>query len=144
MEMHFRECVAEARDRGQTVFLSSHVLSEVEAVCDRVAILRRGRLVDVGTLDDLRTLKSREVRVVFADAPGGVMDGVEGVTDVAVDGTTARCRLRGEPGPLLAALAGRRVISLDIREPSLEEMFLAFYGPDGGAPEADRTTPEVL
>ena len=58
MERAFRECVEEARDRGQTVFLSSHILSEVEALCDRVAILRAGRLVEVGTLADMRHLSA--------------------------------------------------------------------------------------
>ncbi len=69
MEQQFRACVEDARDRGQTVFLSSHILSEVEAVCDRVAILRSGRLVEVGTLDDLRKLNTREVEVEFASTP---------------------------------------------------------------------------
>ena len=68
MEMAFRECVQEAKERGQTVFLSSHILSEVEALCDRVGILRDGRLVDEGTLAELRHLSAQTVEVTF-DGP---------------------------------------------------------------------------
>ncbi len=146
MEMTFRQCIEEARGRGQTVFLSSHILSEVEAVCDRVGILRRGRLVDVGTLDHLRALNSREVRVVFAhpdDAVAAELDVVPGVTGVHIDGATVHCRLHGEPSALVAALGGRPLVSLDIREPSLEEMFLAFYGDDQDGDDKDGDDQDV-
>jgi ABC-2 type transport system ATP-binding protein len=137
MEIVFRDCVTEARDRGQAVFLSSHILSEVEAVCDRVAILRRGRLVQVGTLDDLRHLNAREVMVAFAGPPPDLA-GVAGVEQVTLDGDTVRLRHRGPPGALLAAIAARDVVDLDIREPSLEELFLTYYGdPEGGDGGAD-------
>ena len=66
MEMAFRDCVKEAKERGQTVFLSSHILSEVEALCDRLGILREGRLVDEGTLEELRHLAAQTVDVTFA------------------------------------------------------------------------------
>ncbi len=130
MEVQFRQCVQQARDRGQSVFLSSHILSEVEALCDQVAILRAGRLVQVGTLDDLRHLNTREVEITFA-GPAPVLDGVEGVEQVVVEGAAVRLRLRGRPGPLLAAIAQASVTDLDIREPSLEELFLTYYGDDG-------------
>ncbi len=128
MEHQFRACIEVARGRGQTVFLSSHILSEVEAVCDRVAILRSGRLVEVGTLDDLRKLNTREVEISFASTPVPDLSSVEGVEQVVVDGPLVTLRLRGGPSPLLAALAPHEVASLDIREPSLEEMFLTYYG----------------
>jgi ABC-2 type transport system ATP-binding protein len=141
MEVVFRDCVIEAKGRGQSVFLSSHILSEVEAVCDRVAILRAGRLVQVGTLDDLRHLNAREVRVVFAGTPPDLagVDGVEQVevADPSADGTAVTLRLRGRPGPLLAALAGSPVVDLDIREPSLEELFLTYYGDPGVTDPSD-------
>jgi len=127
MEVVFRDCVTQARAQGQAVFLSSHILSEVEAVCDRVAILRSGRLVEVGTLEDLRHLNAREVRVVFAAEPPDLR-AVPGVSEVSVDATTVNLRLRGRPGPLLAAIADAEVVDLDIREPSLEELFLTYYG----------------
>lgn len=128
MEMTFRSCVAEARDRGQTVFLSSHILSEVEAVCDRVAILRHGKLIDIGTLDEFRAVTSREVRVAFTEVPELDLGRVPGVTNVAWEGRTATFHLKDRPGALIAALAGTSIESLDIREPSLEEMFLSLYG----------------
>jgi len=128
MEVTFRHCVAEARERGQTIFLSSHLLSEVEAVCDRVAMLRHGRLIEVSTLEDLRRLNTQEVVVEFADGRLPDFRTVSGVEQVSVDGTTARFRLRGSPSPLLRELAAHEVASIDIREPSLEELFLTFYG----------------
>jgi ABC-2 type transport system ATP-binding protein len=135
MEVTFRHCIAEARERGQTVFLSSHILSEVEAVCDRVAMLRHGQLVEVSTLDDLRKLNTQEVVVEFADGRVPDLTGVAGVEQVSVDGSTARFRLRGTPSPLVRELAGHELESIDIREPSLEELFLTFYGTDVDAEE---------
>jgi ABC-2 type transport system ATP-binding protein len=128
MEMEFRGCVAEARERGQTIFLSSHILSEVEAVCDRVGILREGSLVDVGTLDAMRELRTRAVSVRFAGPAPRALSAVAGVVGYEVHGQEARFQLAGPPGPLLDALAGKVVLSLDIQEPSLEELFLTFYG----------------
>jgi len=134
MEQTFRRCVEEARHRGQTVFLSSHILSEVEAVCDRVAILRRGRLVEVGTLDDLRKLRTREVVVEFAMSPVPDLAVLPGVDEVVVDGATVTFHLHRDPTAIIRALAPHEVRSLDIREPSLEELFLSYYG-DTGAPD---------
>jgi len=137
MELTFRHCVAEARDRGQTVFLSSHLLSEVEALCDRVAMLRRGRLVEVSTLEELRHLNTQEVVVQFADGRVPDLSAVEGVEQVTVDGATARFRLRGAPTALLRELAPHDVADIDIREPSLEELFLTFYGGEVDGPRLD-------
>lgn len=128
MEMTFRSYVKEAREQGQTVFLSSHILSEVEAVCDRVGILRHGRLIDIGTLDEFRAVTSREVRVAFSDTPNVDLERVPGVSGLIWEGRTATFHLKERPGPLMAALADAPVESLDIREPSLEEMFLSLYG----------------
>ncbi len=126
MEMAFRESVHEAKERGQTVFLSSHILSEVEALCDRVGILREGRLVDEGTLDALRHLSAHTVEITFEDEPPelGPLAGVE----VTRAGARAlRCEVSGPIGPLIAALANARVVALTSREPSLEEIFLHHY-----------------
>ena len=134
MEKAFQLCVAEARDRGQTVFLSSHILSEVEALCDRVAILRAGRLVEVGTLAEMRHLSALHVD---AELDGAVPDlsAVPGVSRVEVDGQHVRCQVTGPVEPLLCALTGAGVRHLVSREPSLEELFLAHYGsPEGEAP----------
>jgi ABC-2 type transport system ATP-binding protein len=126
MEMAFRETVQEARDRGQTVFLSSHILSEVEALCDRVGILRAGRLVDQGTLAELRHLSTQTVEVTF-DGPPPVLEGLDGIEAFPAGGNTLRFEVAGPIRPLLDALAGKPVVSLTSREPSLEEIFLHHY-----------------
>ena len=106
MEMAFRETVNEAKERGQTVFLSSHILSEVEALCDRVGILRDGRLVDEGTLAELRHLAAQTVEVTFAGPAAGAA-GARRASHVAPAGEQAlRCEVTGGVGPLIAALAG--------------------------------------
>jgi ABC-2 type transport system ATP-binding protein len=141
MEIEFRSCIEETRERGQTVFLSSHILSEVEAICDRVAILRNGRLVEVGTLDDLRKLNTQEVEIEFADASMPDLSGLTGVQNVTTSGNRITLRLKGAPNELLRALVPYDVVALDIREPSLEELFLSYYGgvaPPAAAPEPGR------
>ena len=128
MEREFRHAVGEARDRGQTVFLSSHLLDEVESVCDRVGILSAGRLVEVAGIADLRRLRRTEV-LVGHGGPAPDLDGVPGVRAVAPDGPSrVRFTLDGPPGPALRALAAAEVTSLVVREPSLEEIFLDYYG----------------
>jgi len=137
MEQAFRHCVHEARERGQTVFLSSHILSEVEALCDRVAILRSGRLVEVGTLQSMRHLSALSVEAEFDTAPPD-LSAVDGVTGVDVQGNRVRCQVRGSIEPLLGVLAKAGVRHLLSREPSLEELFLAHYGaPDGASDVTD-------
>jgi ABC-2 type transport system ATP-binding protein len=130
MEQAFRESVQEARDAGQAVFLSSHVLSEVEALCDRVAILRAGRLVEVGTLAELRHLSALTIEATF-DGPPPDVTGVQGVSAVRVTGNHLSCQVTGPVDELLAALAAARPRTLLSREPSLEELFLQHYGEDG-------------
>ena len=133
MEVAFRECIEEAKARGQTVFLSSHILSEVEALCDRVGILRAGKLVDQGTLAELRHLSAQTVDVTFRD---GIPDlgKLQGVHVSSAGPKTLRFEVTGAIEPLLEALAGHQVETLTSREPSLEEIFLHHYsGSDGDA-----------
>jgi ABC-2 type transport system ATP-binding protein len=127
MEQAFRASVREAIERGQTVLLSSHILSEVEALCERVAILRAGRLVEVGMLAEMRHLSALSIDAEF-DGPPPDLSGVPGVTAVSVDGNRVRCQVSGSVEPLLSALAAAGVHHLLSREPSLEELFLAHYG----------------
>jgi ABC-2 type transport system ATP-binding protein len=130
LEREFRLVVAEARARGQAVFLSSHQLVEVEAVCDRVGILRAGRLVEVSTVAGLRRLHRTEVSATFAGAVPD-LDRVPGVERVESTGAgSLRFGLGGPPGAALRALADAEVTSLAVREPSLEEIFLDYYGRD--------------
>ncbi len=128
MEREFRHAVAEARRQGRTVFLSSHQLAEVEAVCDRVGILRAGRLVQVATVTELRRLHRADVTVTYTGAAPDLA-GVPGVD--AVESTAdghLRFALTGPLGPALRTLAAADVASLAVREPSLEEIFLDYYG----------------
>jgi len=136
-EQAFRVCIAEARERGQTVFLSSHILSEIEALCDRVAILRQGDLIEVGSLSEMRHLSSNTVDVSFAsDAPD--LSHVPGVTSCTLNGRSASMQVSGPISPLLEVLATSSVTELRSREPSLEELFLAHYGdPDEKASPQD-------
>jgi ABC-2 type transport system ATP-binding protein len=135
MEMVFRECAREAKARGQTMFLSSHILSEVEAVCDRVGILRAGRLVDQGTLNELRQLSERTVDVTF-DGPVPDLPTLSGVSVSRIGERALRFAVAGSVGPVIAALADHPVVTLTSREPSLEEIFLHHY--DGSARDGAR------
>ncbi len=132
MEQAFRHCVREARDRGQTVFLSSHMMSEVEALCDRVGILRDGKLVKMGTLAEMRHLSALTVEARF-DGQVPDLSVVPGVSAVQADGSMVRCQVRGSVEPLVKVLAAAGVTELLSREPSLEELFLAQYGENGRA-----------
>ncbi|HUO48869.1 MAG TPA: ABC transporter ATP-binding protein [Acidimicrobiales bacterium] len=133
MEQAFRQAIGEARHEGQSVFLSSHILSEVEALCDRVGILREGRLVEMGTLEEMRHLSSVTVEAVFDKAPPD-LSGVPGVKRLVARGRHVHLEVQGPIEPLVDALAGTGVRELLSREPSLEELSLAHYGPDGRAP----------
>jgi ABC-2 type transport system ATP-binding protein len=128
MEQAFRQSISEAKERRQTIFLSSHILSEVEALCDRVGILREGELVEMGTLAEMRHLSALTVEATF---DGSVPDltRVAGVSSVEVTGRVVRCQVSGPVEPLLKVLSTSSVHELLSREPSLEELFLAHYGP---------------
>ena len=126
MEEVFQSITREAAARGQTVFLSSHILDEVEDLCDRVAILRAGRLVEVATLDDLRLLHTMVVEVAM-DGPVPAFDDVPGVVGVDLVPGGARLSVSGSPTALLTRLAALPVQRLRTEEPSLEEIFLTYY-----------------
>ena len=127
MEEVFNECVAEGRVTGTTLLLSSHILSEVERLADRVTIIRGGRAVETGTLEDLRHLHRSHVR---AEVSGTVpeLSGVRGVHDVVVEGRSVSCSVdpEGLP-PVLEALTHAGVLTLTSSPPTLEELFLDAY-----------------
>jgi ABC-2 type transport system ATP-binding protein len=130
MEEVFREYVQELRTLGRTVLLSSHILSEVEALADRVTIIRAGRAVETGTMGELRHLTRTSVAAELerpADLPAGFGE-LAGVHEVRLAGTRLRCQV--DPAGLdatLAALARAGVASLEVRPPTLEELFLRHY-----------------
>jgi beta-exotoxin I transport system ATP-binding protein len=132
------DLLADTRRRGRTVFMSSHVLSEVERVCDRIGLLRRGELVLVSAVADVRSMAARHVRVVFRDniaAPSAdVQAGLP--SDCEVIELTPRMwtlRVRGPLGPLLASISQLPVEDIEVREPSLEEVVKAYYTDDSPA-----------
>jgi ABC-2 type transport system ATP-binding protein len=131
MEEVFRQCVAEERERGRTILLSSHILSEVEALCDRVNIIRAGRTVETGSLAELRHLTRTTVEAELAGPPAGLAD-LPGVHDVKLaagkfTGQVDTDHLDG----LLKALTAVGVKTLVSRPPTLEELFLRHYEPEG-------------
>jgi len=129
MEASFRECINEERHDGRTVLLSSHILSEAEALSDRVTIIREGRAVETGTLAQMRHLTRNLVDAELA-APVS-LDGLPGVHDLAVAGTHLRCEVDHDAlTEVLARLAAAGVRSLVCRPPTLEELFLRHYSPE--------------
>ncbi len=129
-QQEFYALLRETRDDGATVFLSSHILSEVEHVCDRVGIIRDGRLVRVAELDDLRHIRVHRVEIEFAPGtpiPEREIRTAEGVEDVKAEGDRITCTVRGSFDPLLHALRDATVTDLVSTEPSLEEVFLSYF-----------------
>jgi ABC-2 type transport system ATP-binding protein len=132
IQQSFYSLVREAKDEGRTVFLSSHILSEVERTCDRVGIIRDGRLVKVDRTDALRDLAHHQVELRFADgAPVEVFASLPGVSDVVVDDHTLRMRVAGPITPVVQAAARYELLDFVSREPTLEETFLAQYSHEG-------------
>ena len=129
MQHEFIRMVAEARDAGATVFLSSHVLSEVQRAADRVAVLRAGRIVTQGTVDELRGRARQRVEVWFAeDVDGTELRSIPGLEEPVVDGRRLAATMSGPVDPLLAVLSRHPVASLIVEEPNLEDAFLDLYG----------------
>lgn len=125
----FRDEVMAAKKNGQTVFLSSHMLEEVEELCDRIAVLKKGELVELGTLDELRHLSAVTVEATFSGTPPDVKK-IKGVSNVEVHGHFLRCNMQGQISDLLTVINKAKPISFLSRKPSLEELFLSIYDGD--------------
>ncbi len=137
MEAAFRECAEEERSRGRTMLLSSHILSEIEALCDRVTIIRAGRTVESGTLAELRHLTRTSIAAELASVPGG-LDQLGGVHDLVLDpgqdgGSRVRCEVDSDKlADVLRLLVAAGVRTLVSQPPTLEELFLRHYSGDNG------------
>jgi ABC-2 type transport system ATP-binding protein len=128
MQRAFYEILDELRAAGRTIFFSSHILSEVERVCDRVAIVRGGRLVAFEEIPALLARRKRNVEMRLAGPPPP-LEGVPGVSEVRVTDGLLTCRLEGDVSPFLAAIAGAPIADLTIEPARLEEAFMEFYEP---------------
>lgn len=126
MEQVFRQTIREAHANNQTVFLSSHILDEVEALCDRVALLRSGRIEKVGTLEELRSLSALKIEASFKTVPPDVRK-IKGVSRIVVSGNHLSCEVHGPMEDLLGVLSKAKPVSLLSRAPSLEELFVSMY-----------------
>ena len=137
VQQTFHEMMSEYRDKGKTVFLSSHVLSEVQAICDRVGILRDGELKAVESVERLTQVEFHWVEVKFREAvPDRLLDelaNMSAVSDISMNGAAIRLRLAGDFDPLIRRISGGYIENMRVEEPSLEEIFLAFYS--GGEEE---------
>ncbi|MFF5010805.1 ATP-binding cassette domain-containing protein [Streptomyces phaeochromogenes] len=136
MEAAFQESIAEEKGSGRTVLLSSHILAEVEALCDRVTIIREGRTVETGTLAELRHLTRTSLRAEV-DYPPTSLGGMVGVHDLTVDGHQMRCEVDTDRlGAVVAELAAGGLRSLVSQPPTLEELFMRHYRSDRTAEAA--------
>jgi ABC-2 type transport system ATP-binding protein len=139
MEALFREEIRREKAAGRSVLLSSHILSEVEALADRISIIRQGRVVETGTLEQMRTHARTNVAATLDDASGqaAALSGVPGVEDLHVEDHRVRFSIDADGlGPAMNALAARGVRALTVTPPSLEDLFLQHYG--DRIPQADR------
>jgi ABC-2 type transport system ATP-binding protein len=133
MEEVFQRCVQEERDGGRTVLLSSHILSEIEALCDRVSIIRKGRTVETGSLSEMRHLTRTSISVELASPPNGLA-ALPGVHDAKIDGTRVSFEVdTAKLDEVLTHLTQVGVRSLISRPPTLEELFLRHYEDDSAA-----------
>jgi ABC-2 type transport system ATP-binding protein len=131
VQQTFYAVVREAKAEGRTVFLSSHILGEVERTCDRVGIIREGRLVKVDRVDAFRDLANHQVELRFAGpVPTSEFQGLAGVSEVTAEDHTLRMRVTGPITPVVQAAARYELLDFVSREPSLEESFLAEYAPE--------------
>ncbi|MGW1346936.1 ABC transporter ATP-binding protein [Kribbella sp. NPDC002412] len=127
MEEVFRQCIEEERQRDRTVLLSSHILSEVEALCDRISIIRRGKVVETGTLSDLRHLTRTSIHAELAGSPNGLAS-LPGVHDLDVEGNRVRCEVdTAQLDAVMRQLSASGIKSLVAQPPTLEELFLRHY-----------------
>ncbi|MGH3563324.1 MAG: ATP-binding cassette domain-containing protein [Mycobacterium sp.] len=132
MENVFQQCIGEARDRGVTVLLSSHILAEIEALCERVTIIRAGKAIESGSLDSMLHLSRTSIKAEIVGDPGDLTR-IKGIDDVSLDGNTLHAQVDSEGlGELIRVLGDAGVRSLVSQPPTLEELFLRHYDSTDG------------
>ena len=137
VQQTFNEILFEAKAEGRTVFLSSHIISEVERTCDRVAIIREGRIVRIDTVEGVRNLAAHEVELRFAEpVPAAPFAAIPGVGNLVEEGRTLRMLVSGPIAPVVRLAGQHDLVDFVSREPSLEEVFLSEYGSTTGSTNA--------
>jgi ABC-2 type transport system ATP-binding protein len=129
MEMEFQSCIREAKDNGKTVFLSSHILTEVENVCDRIGIIKNGTIVESGTLSEMRHLTQTRFTVeTITPVPEKIFSDIRGVFNVDIEGKRVTFSIEGDSiNQVLQKLTQYNVVSLNSTPPTLEELFIRHY-----------------
>lgn len=131
VQQEFYRMVREVKRDGRTVFLSSHIMPEVERICDRVGIIRKGRMVAVEKISDLKERRLRHMEIHFAeDVAIEAFEDVQGIQDLQVQGNILECSVSGSMDPLIKRISRFEVLNVISHEPSLEEVFLAYYSGD--------------
>lgn len=129
MQQEFYKMIAEVKADGRTVFLSSHILPEVERTCDRVGIIREGRLVTIETVAEMKAKALRRIEIRFGSpVQREVFESVDGISDLVVENGTMRCSISGDMDALIKVAAQHKVIDFETRHATLENTFLTFYG----------------
>jgi ABC-2 type transport system ATP-binding protein len=143
VQQEFYKLIVEAREAGTTVFMSSHLFAEVEHTCTRIGIIRAGRLVRDGGLEEIHSMRVHRVTISFeGELDGDRLNDVEGVSQVTIRDSLLTCQVRGEFDPLLRAISGVRVTNLVSAEPSLEEVFLSYYADEATPAPAPAAEPQ--
>lgn len=127
MQKRFYEILLDENRKGATVFLSSHVLSEVQKLCNRVAILKEGRVLRIEEVETLRGRQLMKVQVTFEDQSAALPDGVQGIVNPERDNDTLRFMFSGDVDSLIKSLAQVKIADLHLEEPTLEEIFMHYY-----------------
>jgi ABC-2 type transport system ATP-binding protein len=145
IQQTFYNLVREIREEGRTVFLSSHILAEVQAICDRVGILRSGELKAVERVSDITHTDFRWITLLFREPVSPeLVAGVSGVSSVTSEDNSLKLRLSGDIDPLLRAISQQYVVNIHVEQPTLEEIFLTFYGNQSPAANPEETLKDVI
>lgn len=134
MQQEFYEMILEAKKEGQTAFISSHILPEVERICDRVAFIRKGKLIDIKEISALKAQALKYIEITFAQpVPKDEFSNLSGIQNVVMKDTVLRCTVAGSFDTFIKALARFEVVNMISEEPNLEDIFLTYYGGEQSA-----------
>jgi len=129
IRLEFYNLIQEFKKEGRTVFLSSHNLPEVERICDKVGIIRNGKIVDIEPVADLKKRSVRNIEILFAKPVNmNMIAGIENVYNIKIEDNLLKCQIMGDINPFLKKVSEQNIVDFISHQPGLEEVFLAFYG----------------